>query len=266
MAGQPRTIVAEIPGPQQGQQFAFDQTVTFDLESVYIECDTSGAAGPVGARLTILEQSGVVIAKKLQAEQMDVSAPPCSATWALRLADDGAGATPPPSGATLPWGMYTGAISLPDNSAGQPYPDGFPRIAPFSSLHTGAVSPFVLGAGADLDQVCVTEDGIYEFTLAMAWPWTQITGLGIPSPFFAVSLRAGFGNDPEPPFGEDAVYDCSLIGALNVTTIGAVTGASVGAPKKALEIGVVNVGGMDLNMFVGCIAKKLDPRYTPLFP
>lgn len=266
MPGQPRTIVAEIPGPQQGQQFVFDQTVTFDLESVYIECDTSGAGGPVGARLTILEQSGVVIAKKLQAEKMDVSAPPTSATWALRLADDAAGATPPPSGVTIPWGMFTGAISLPDNSAGGPYPAGYPEQAPFTSLHTGATSPFVIGAGADANKVCVTEDGIYMFVVAMGRGWTQITGLGLPSPFYAASLRSGFGNDPEQPFGQDMTYDCSLIGELNVTTIGAVTGASVGAPTKALTLGVVNAGGMDLDCFVGCIGTKLDPRYTPLFP
>lgn len=87
MPGVPRTIDAEIPGPQQTQQFALDGTVTFDLEAVYIEIDASGAGGPVTAELTILEQSGVVIARKAQKDTVDAGGAG-SATWALRLDDD----------------------------------------------------------------------------------------------------------------------------------------------------------------------------------
>lgn len=265
MPGEPRTIVVAFETPGPTQSFPLPQGVVFDVEAVFVQVDSTGAGGPVTAELTIAEQSGQVIAKKRQAETIDAGISG-SATWALRLADDGASTPPPPSGATLPWGMFTGALDVADNSAGQPYPTGYPEVTPFVNLHTGLASPFVIGSGADLGKLCVTEDGIYVFTLAIGRPWTQITGLGIPSPFYAVSLRAGFGNDPAPPFGQDMTYDCTLLGALNVTTIGAVTGATPGAPKQALEIGIVNVGGMDLIADIGVIATKIDPRYTPLFP
>lgn len=101
MAGQPRTIDAEIPGPQATQEFTLDPGVVFDLEAVYVEIDASGAGGPVTAELTLLEQSGVVIAKKRQSETVDAGAAG-TATWALRLDDDDGGVTPPAGPPDLP--------------------------------------------------------------------------------------------------------------------------------------------------------------------
>lgn len=60
---------------------------TFDVESVYASIDATAAAGPVTAELTIQDQSGVVIARKVQTQTIAAGAPG-SATWALRLDDD----------------------------------------------------------------------------------------------------------------------------------------------------------------------------------
>lgn len=91
MPGEPRTIVVAFETPGPTQSFPLPQGVVFDVEAVFIQVDTSGAGGPVTAELTIAEQSGQVIAKKRQAETIDAGGSG-SATWALRLADDGAGA------------------------------------------------------------------------------------------------------------------------------------------------------------------------------
>src|SRR5437773_899612 len=58
-----------------------------DVESVYADVDTSGAGGAVTAELTITDQSGVVIARKVQNTTIDAGIAG-SATWALQLDDD----------------------------------------------------------------------------------------------------------------------------------------------------------------------------------
>lgn len=89
VAGEPRTIV--VPGDgSQALAFALPPGVTIDVESVIAEVDATGAGGPVTATLVVAEQSGVVIARKRQSETIAAGAPG-SATWALRLADDGGG-------------------------------------------------------------------------------------------------------------------------------------------------------------------------------
>lgn len=58
-----------------------------DVESVYASIDTTGAAGAVTAELTIADQSGAVIARKVQNTTIDQGIAG-SATWALQLLDD----------------------------------------------------------------------------------------------------------------------------------------------------------------------------------
>lgn len=113
--GAPRTIDAGIPGPQASQSYTFPPGVTLDLEAVYVELDTSGAGGPVTAELVISEQSGVVIARKRQGQTVDAGGAG-SATWALRLDDDGEGSGPPTG--TLFEAVNSDTVTLPPNAGG----------------------------------------------------------------------------------------------------------------------------------------------------
>lgn len=58
------------------------------VQAVYATIDATSATDPVRPTLEILEQSGVVIAKKRQGEAIPAGGTG-SATWALRLDDDG---------------------------------------------------------------------------------------------------------------------------------------------------------------------------------
>lgn len=110
MAGVPRTIDVGIDGPAQTQTFVLPQTVSFDLEAVYVEIDASGAGGPVTAELILAEQNGVVIAKKRQSETVDAGGVG-TATWALRLDDEGGGT---PAGSVVKAGVYfAGYATIP---------------------------------------------------------------------------------------------------------------------------------------------------------
>lgn len=111
MPGIPRTIDAPIPGPANVQTFALDPGVAFDVEAVYIEIDTSGAGGPVTAELTILEQSGVVIAKKRQGSTVPAGGAG-SATWALRL-DDNDGSQAPTGPPEIPFCAVKFDVTVP---------------------------------------------------------------------------------------------------------------------------------------------------------
>jgi hypothetical protein len=87
-SGQPRTIV-EAGNGTNSVSYVLPPGVVLDLEAVYAEIDAT-AAGDTTAELTISDQTGVVIARKRQGETITGGAPG-SATWALRLADDGGG-------------------------------------------------------------------------------------------------------------------------------------------------------------------------------
>jgi hypothetical protein len=125
--GEPRTVV--VPGDGNPTlAFQLPPGVTLDVESVLVEVDATGAGGPVTATLVVADQSGVVIARKRQAQTITAGALG-SATWALRLADDGGGSgvaggfeyvrsfapvTALATGAIVgvPWGHFSGAALL----------------------------------------------------------------------------------------------------------------------------------------------------------
>lgn len=79
--------------------FVIPQT-GLDVEAVYVTIDATAAAADVTAELTVSDQSGAVIARKVQTEAVTVGTTG-SATWALRLLDDG-GAVVPPFSLTYP--------------------------------------------------------------------------------------------------------------------------------------------------------------------
>lgn len=82
-SGEPRTIV--VPGDGTGAlTFTIPPGITLAVESVLAQVDATGAGGPVTATLSVLEQSGVVIANKRQGETVTKGVQG-SATWALRL-------------------------------------------------------------------------------------------------------------------------------------------------------------------------------------
>jgi hypothetical protein len=58
-----------------------------DVETVYASVDATGAGGAVTAEITITDQSGVVIARKVQGTTIAAGGTG-SATWALRLDDE----------------------------------------------------------------------------------------------------------------------------------------------------------------------------------
>ena len=88
MAAAPRTIVVQGNGTNS---LAFEVPAGVDIavQAVYAAIDAS-AAGNTTAELTVTEQSGVVIAKKRQADMIPAGGSG-SATWALRLDDGGNG-------------------------------------------------------------------------------------------------------------------------------------------------------------------------------
>ncbi len=113
--GEPRTIDVGLTGPAPTETTALPQGVTFDLEAVYVEIDTSGAAGPVTCELVIAEQSGDVIATKRQSATIP-NGGTGTATWALRLADDGGSGGLPPG--TLFQDVVSDTVTLPPNMGG----------------------------------------------------------------------------------------------------------------------------------------------------
>lgn len=92
IASGPRTITQGGNG-QSTVSIELPPIVGFTPESVRVVVDNSGG-GPVTATLDIAEQSGVVIATKRQGETIDAGTNPGSATWALRLDDEGSGSSP----------------------------------------------------------------------------------------------------------------------------------------------------------------------------
>lgn len=86
-------MTAREPGNGTGTLVYTLASDSFDVESVYVSIDNTAGASAVTAELTIKDQSGVVIARKKQSGTIAAGATG-SATWALRLDDEGAaGAT-----------------------------------------------------------------------------------------------------------------------------------------------------------------------------
>lgn len=91
--GRPRTIVVNPDSaPTNSLSFTLPPGVAIDVESVLAAIDAT-AAGDTTATLTIADSSGAVIARKAQG-QVVTGGVVGSATWALRLTDDGGGAGP----------------------------------------------------------------------------------------------------------------------------------------------------------------------------
>jgi hypothetical protein len=80
---------SKTPGDGSGTLSYTLASDSFDVESVYVSVDATTATGPVTAELTVRDQSGVVIARKKQAATIPAGQAG-SATWALRLDDEGA--------------------------------------------------------------------------------------------------------------------------------------------------------------------------------
>lgn len=80
----PRTIPIAGNG-QSSVSFELPQSREFKVQTIYVEVDTTG--GSATPTLTLADQSGVVIAKKAQSQQLSGGGPE-TATWALRLADE----------------------------------------------------------------------------------------------------------------------------------------------------------------------------------
>lgn len=167
MPGQPRTIEAPIPGPAQSQSFGLDPGVVFDLEAVYVEIDTSGAGGPVTAELTLLEQSGVVIAKKRQAETVDAGGSG-SATWALRLDDEAAAAAGLPpwvpfnqkvTAGGVPIDHHHGGTGLDASAAAMQQSDTVPLTTLLGNFRAQIFDPTKVGGPGDDWEFAGTQAG-----------------------------------------------------------------------------------------------------------
>lgn len=89
-------LTGKTPGNGTGTLSYSIPGAGLDLESVYAVIDASAAAADVIAELTVTDQSGVVIAKRTQGVAIPAG-DTGSATWALRLDDDGSSAGAPGS-------------------------------------------------------------------------------------------------------------------------------------------------------------------------
>jgi len=99
----PRTIPIAGNG-QTAVTFELPLSRDFKVQSVYAVIDTTG--GSASPTLIVSDASGAVIAKKPQAQALNAGAADETATWALRLADDGGGGTTVGAGKT---GFYVNA-------------------------------------------------------------------------------------------------------------------------------------------------------------
>lgn len=88
--GVPRTIIVNPATLGNTLSFEIPGGIALTVESVFANIDAT-AAGDTTALLTITDKSGAVIAKKRQTEVVTGGTNPGSATWALRLADEGTG-------------------------------------------------------------------------------------------------------------------------------------------------------------------------------
>lgn len=84
----PRSIVVSPETPSNQLAFVLPPNVTLSVQSVFAAIDASGA-GDVTATIEVADSSGAVIARKRQGEVIDAGTPNGSATWALRLGDEG---------------------------------------------------------------------------------------------------------------------------------------------------------------------------------
>lgn len=83
-------ITSKVPGNGTGTLSWTVPGDGLDVATVYASVDATGAGGAVTAELTITDQSGVVIARKVQGATIAAGGTG-SATWGLRLDDDGTG-------------------------------------------------------------------------------------------------------------------------------------------------------------------------------
>jgi len=91
-------VTSKVPGNGTNSLSWTVPGAGMDVESVYAAIDATGAGGAVTAELTIADQSGVVIARKVQGVTVAAGGLG-SATWGLRLDDDTGASTPAASGA-----------------------------------------------------------------------------------------------------------------------------------------------------------------------
>lgn len=92
-----RTITVNPTTPSNTLSFQVPAYFNLDVQAVFANIDASGAGDTTGL-LEVADSSGAVIARKAQTQVVTGGTNPGSATWALRLADDGGGA-PASSGA-----------------------------------------------------------------------------------------------------------------------------------------------------------------------
>jgi hypothetical protein len=83
-------VTSKVPGNGTGTVSWTVPGDGMDVETVYASVDATGAGGAVTAEITITDQSGVVIARKVQGSTITAGGTG-SATWALRLDDETVG-------------------------------------------------------------------------------------------------------------------------------------------------------------------------------
>lgn len=143
--------------------FTMPGNVGLAVESVLATINNT-AGGVTTAKLTIRDQSGEVIATKPQRDTIPAG-DTGTATWALRLGDDGA------SGVTATWARYRGTQNIPVLPASGQLDYIFVDGTPLLDL-TNPFIPLVLRAGVYMasmvcDVVGVTAGAQFEANLQM---------------------------------------------------------------------------------------------------
>lgn len=138
-------VTARTPGNGTGTLSYTLTSDTFDIESVYVAIDATGAAGPVTAELTISDQSGAVIARKTQGATVAAGGTG-SATWALRLDDE----------STATSGSVNAREAL-DHASANANPG---QSQPIQFSHNSGSTLFDTTGSHDVLPVCLA-DGIY---------------------------------------------------------------------------------------------------------
>lgn len=161
--GEPRTIIVPVDS-QQTASYKLPPGLLQYVQSVLINVDNT--AGPSSRpTLRISEQSGVVIAAKRQGEAIPAGETG-TATWALRLTDEGVGTTD---------GVELGAAALFILREDTVLPSGVLVFVPFRVLFN------TIGADLSPDFLDITTPGIGEH------------------PTFGLALEIGIEDPPSPP-------------------------------------------------------------------
>jgi hypothetical protein len=238
-------VTAQEPGNGTGTLSYTIPGNGLDVETVYATIDATGAGGAVTAEITIRDQSGVVIARKVQGSTIDAGVTG-SATWALRLDDEGGGG----SGGITEIDSSDGSINVSGGGIG-PIVD-LTTFEPRFSQNTGTVT-FVAPGAANVPWTPFLGDTILDYTTPTV-PTPLFAGWYAFSAFATFGPMAAGGASGDGTLTASGGYapsPSSEAGGFGTDTFGLALAWSIPALRMKTTGGVVL--GVDTDSATGCV-------------